>query len=132
MKKLTVGALFVLATSVLGFSKGHLYWSEAGSDFSLGERNAANGCYARLHMDKSHDFAILNMVGNSAIYDIDAALGADIEHDINMIEVGANAKVTLYDNEGLRDFRGDISADSFFDDHRYLDRVDSLKVTCLK
>ncbi|MAF76937.1 MAG: hypothetical protein CME63_05835 [Halobacteriovoraceae bacterium] len=132
MKKLM--SLFLalsFTTTASAYVSGEAYWSEAGTDMSVDDQRATLGCFARFHMDKTHDFIILNMLGNSSVSDIDHVLGLDIEKDINFIEVGPKAVVRIYDNEDFVDYRGQIEAGTLYDDHDKLDVVDSFEVVCL-
>ncbi len=123
--------LGTLSLSSMAYVSGEAYWSNPGSDLSTDVQRGSNGCWARFHLDKTFDFKILNMIGESSVSDIDHVLGEDIEKDINMIEVGPKAFVRLYDNEDFYDYRGQISPGTFFEDHQKLDAIDSFEVVCL-
>ena len=132
MKKLmTMICLLGLSTGASAYLSGEGYWSEPGTDISPDDSRSTRGCWARFVTDKTHDFKILTLLGDSSISDIDHVLGRDIEKDINIIEVGPKAMVLLYDNEDFYDFRGQIEAGVVYDDHQKLDVVDSFEVVCL-
>ena len=131
MKKMITLMLTTLSLSSFAYVSGEAFWSNPGSDLSVDTQTQARGCWARFHLDKTFDFKILNMIGDSSVSDIDNVLGEDIEKDINMIEVGPKAVVRLYDNEDLYDYRGQIEPGTLFDDHNDLDSIDSFEVVCL-
>jgi len=133
MKKvLILSLLTILSTSALAYySNGFAFWSRPGHNLSRDQINDFAGCYARFHMDKTHDFRVLNVMGRASFPDIDHVLGLDIERDINFIEVGPRAVVRLYDNEGFRDYRGSLEPSSTYEGEERLDMIDSFEVTCL-
>ncbi len=131
MKKMITAAMMTLSLGAFAYVSGDAFWSAPGTDLSLDSRASVRGCWARFHLDKTFDFKILNMMGESSVSDIDNVLGEDIEKDINMIEVGPKAMVRLYDNEDFFDYRGQIEAGVLFEDHQRLDSIDSFEVVCL-
>lgn len=93
----------------------------------------STGCWARIHDGESFTGRTMTLMGAQSLPNLEFGIGSDWEGDIDSIEVGPKAKLTLYDDENFADDPREIGPNGRVADlHESLfdEGIESMKLTC--
>jgi hypothetical protein len=92
------------------------------------------GCWARIHDGESFTGRTLTLVGDQSLANLEFGVGNDWEGDIDSVEVGPKAKLTLYDDENFADDPRHFGPNARIADlHQALfdEGIESMRLACI-
>jgi len=91
------------------------------------------GCWAKIHDGENFSGRTLTLVGAQNLSNLEFGIGSDWEGDIDSVEVGPKAKLTLYDDENFEDDPRELPSNARISDlHQSLfdEGIESLRLAC--
>lgn len=93
----------------------------------------STGCWAKIHDGEGYTGRTLTLMGKQSLPHLEFGIGSDWEGDIDSVEVGPNATLTMYDDENYADDARELTPNTRVPDlHQALfdEGIESLKLTC--
>lgn len=93
----------------------------------------STGCWAKIHDGEDFSGRTLTLMGDQNLRNLEFGIGNDWEGDIDSVEVGPKAKLTLYDDEHFADDPRELGPNARVGDlHEALfdEGIESLRLAC--
>ncbi len=94
----------------------------------------STGCWAKIYDGHNFEGRTLTLVGEQSLPNLEFGVGMDWEGDIDSIEVGPKASLTLFEDERYADKKRDLKpGEKVADLHKniFSEGVESMKLACL-
>jgi len=91
------------------------------------------GCWAKIHDGGNYTGRTLTLIGKQSLPNLEFGVGSDWEGDIDSVEVGPKATLTLYDDENYEDDSRELAPNTRVPDlHQALfdEGIESMKLIC--
>lgn len=93
----------------------------------------STGCWAKIHDGEDFSGRTLTLMGDQSLPNLEFGVGEDWEGDIDSVEVGPNAKLTLYDDANFADDPRNFGPNARIGDlHKAMfdEGIESLRLAC--